>query len=434
MGGGCPAIPFLSPKFSVRCLFSPLGWKYWWLCVWVGVNDVCLCKFGGVDVDVYVGVLCVDFIKRVYRIAKCCAEPHIFSFAAFFHVMSHVSPPSVGLPRWDVEDLARWSLGAVDFYREVHSHCCISLPATISDAIRRYELFWLPLAFRKQDTTLVPPLDVEWVWHAHMSAPREYEQDCLATVGAIVDHCPPIAEKQKMKGIERARAAWATRYPNEPYDFNCRCASKDEGKVELHKSGFSYDLYKAVERQHSRAFQTLLPHFTDPKFIRTAVRRYVQHVTLCKAYPNSFLVPTYDITVVWGAHLCRPLKYRSDMDVFAGRILNRDDHACCDHKPESQLDLNLACTSRLWTDHGWSYHEPGTGFRGDRPPLQLLNPDFSVFSITEFTVTVNFIVFTSLPPNQKFVVRTYIHDANEPCVLSVCACFGWASSWPGGRW
>ncbi len=54
------------------------------------------------------------------------------------------------------------------------------------------------------------------------------------------------------------------------------------------------------------------------------------------------------------------------MDMFAGRILYRDDIASGNHRPESLVDVSLATTSRLWTDHGWRYHTPGSGYRGEQ--------------------------------------------------------------------
>jgi hypothetical protein len=38
------------------------------------------------------------------------------------------------------------------------------------------------------DVSLVAPADVMLVWHAHMLSPRNYERDCCAAVGGIVDH------------------------------------------------------------------------------------------------------------------------------------------------------------------------------------------------------------------------------------------------------
>ena len=35
---------------------------------------------------------------------------------------------------------------------------------------------------------LVAPADIALVWHAHMLSPRNYEADCTAIVGGIVDH------------------------------------------------------------------------------------------------------------------------------------------------------------------------------------------------------------------------------------------------------
>ena len=81
----------------------------------------------------------------------------------------------------------------------------------------RYELYWLPLAARYQATKLAAPLDIAWAWHVHMLAPDQYEVDCKRVCSAVVGHTLLVGDKRK-KALEKAREAWATSYPGEPFE------------------------------------------------------------------------------------------------------------------------------------------------------------------------------------------------------------------------
>ena len=58
----------------------------------------------------------------------------------------------------------------------------------LTEALRRYEQLWLPLlAAAKAEgatATLVPPLDVAFVWHLHRLQPAAYAADTAAVAGA----------------------------------------------------------------------------------------------------------------------------------------------------------------------------------------------------------------------------------------------------------
>jgi hypothetical protein len=58
----------------------------------------------------------------------------------------------------------------------------------LTEALRRYEQLWLPLlAAAKVEgatATLVPPLDVAFVWHLHRLQPAAYAADTAAVAGA----------------------------------------------------------------------------------------------------------------------------------------------------------------------------------------------------------------------------------------------------------
>jgi hypothetical protein len=45
-----------------------------------------------------------------------------------------------------------------------------------------------------------------------------------------------------------------------------------------------------------------LPHFADPDFHVDSVRRYKMYLKLKKKNVKTFLVPCYDMDLVWHAH------------------------------------------------------------------------------------------------------------------------------------
>ena len=88
----------------------------------------------------------------------------------------------------------------------------------LSAAVTRYERMWLPLVVEEdaRANTLVPPVDVAWVWHLHRLAPLKYAAFCRERFGRIVDpgksafrlQCTGNGDDGGTEAIE-ARASWA---------------------------------------------------------------------------------------------------------------------------------------------------------------------------------------------------------------------------------
>jgi hypothetical protein len=51
--------------------------------------------------------------------------------------------------------------------------------------------------------------------------------------------------------------------------------------------------------------QVSLPHYADPDFHVDSVRRYKMYLRLKKKNVKTFLVPCYDMDLVWHAHQVR---------------------------------------------------------------------------------------------------------------------------------
>ena len=70
----------------------------------------------------------------------------------------------------------------LDFLALVDDFPSLYAGPVLKNAIRRYEMFWLPLAAREGSASklLAAPLDIAWVWYLHMLSPRDYEH-CLSS-------------------------------------------------------------------------------------------------------------------------------------------------------------------------------------------------------------------------------------------------------------
>lgn len=89
-------------------------------------------------------------------------------------------------------------------------------------AVTRYVLF-LNLARNRDDSfMLVPTLDIDLVWHAHMLSPADYERDTLAICGKVLSHRQHqhVSLERLQEGRRRTRQVWQDTYPHYSYDMS----------------------------------------------------------------------------------------------------------------------------------------------------------------------------------------------------------------------
>ena len=239
-------------------------------------------------------------------------------------------------------DLIRAAKNQLDFLALVDEHPHLYSGPVLKNAIRRYELCWLPFISRHQHTSgqpqiLAAPLDIAWVWHVHMLAPYAYEQDCNNICHGLVDHCS-LSPDQRHHGLKRAKSLWEVSFPEEPFEINV-----DEYPASLvtaYSSRMSYNLEEACQRQSNFFYQVSLPHYRDNRFLHDAVDRYITHLHLKKKNPHVFMVPCYDFDLIWHAHQLHPVNYKQTTTKWLGKMLNHDD-SVTDRSPGSKLHLIL---------------------------------------------------------------------------------------------
>ena len=230
----------------------------------------------------------------------------------------------------------------------------------------RYERFWLPVLQQysnnaEEDLTLEPPEDVKWVWHVHLLAPNAYSQDMKQSALARIPsfNLKPDKNKQRKR---RAKNFWEELFPDEPYE-----AKADPRPEIFPPSDFSYDIVAAAERQKVFFYQVSLPHYRDEDFLKSAIRRYHKYLLLQQQNPNEFLVPCYDMDIVWHTHQIDHLAYVEDTLKILGRVLNHDD-SVNNREPGSKLSNSSEVTQKLWrTTFGEDFRQPGCMYRGPPP-------------------------------------------------------------------
>ncbi len=71
--------------------------------------------------------------------------------------------------------------------------------------------------------------------------------------------------------------------------------------------------------------QVSLDHYRDNYFMTDALKRYAMYLFLKKKHPEKFLVPCYDMDLVWHTHQVHPVQYHRDTTAILGFLLKHDD-------------------------------------------------------------------------------------------------------------
>ena len=92
--------------------------------------------------------------------------------------------------------------------------------AEVARALNRYEKFFL-LAAKHPEEPIAPTKDIDVMWHLHMLSPRFYFEDCMRTMGKILDHDGGFGKGEgEMPRLQatfaRTERLWQAEY-GEPY-------------------------------------------------------------------------------------------------------------------------------------------------------------------------------------------------------------------------
>lgn len=280
------------------------------------------------------------------------------------------------------------------FLDQVDKYPCLYLNAEIlQDAIRRYETVWpkvLALVPEPERPSLVAPIDVEWVWLCHMLCPVKYLADTIA-IWNTANPGKPLAEgkhpaidhalhnpTRREAGLRRARQLWQSVAPHEPFDVHEKLSTAPTLVSNPHSlpnpSNISYDIAQAASRQMAFHYQVCpMPQYGSLSFLRKGAIRYrKQYLYLLKKYPNEIWIPTYDIDLIWHAHMAHPRQYYHDTIRITGRLQPHDD-TLNDRSEGSDLLARWRVTQQMWEQtFNSSIGRSGGMWRGNISAMELL--------------------------------------------------------------
>jgi len=294
-------------------------------------------------------------------------------------------------------DLIQAAKNELEFLKLVDDYPTLCKGPVVKNAIRRYELFWLPFAsrFGSSPALQAAPLDIAWVWHVHMLAPFNYEQDCLNILSTVLDHAP-------LNSTQRTRLQWIKTFPREQFEVDL---TNPPPVVAEYRSRIQYNLEEACYRQFKFYYKVSLPHYSDDLFLKSTVERYEHHLQLKRLHPEVFMVPCYDFDLIWHAHQLHPLNYRQTTNELLGKPLHHDDRAT-GRTPGSKLYDAEMKTRSVWEEAGLRFLKAGAMYRGDPPDPCSPTPDWLYASLarSEYTCEIQRIQ-TSLNSRKNFVLR-----------------------------
>ena len=279
-------------------------------------------------------------------------------------------------------DLITQAINQIEFLGQLNKIPGLKLPHIIVRSVYRYEKFWLPLAAAYPQECLSAPLDIEWVWHCHMLSPRAYATDCQNIVNTVVNHT--LKDKKDFQISQtKSRDIWYKLYgkEKEPFtlDFN---APYDDHDMNNFISKISYNIVEAASRQKEFYYQVSLPHYKDTKFLDGGLIRYKKFLYLKQQLPDEFIVPCYDIDLLWHTHQLNPRIYKQDMMKYIGNLFNHDDNVGGRSKGSKLYNADLNTRKHWKTIFAERFSLYGAMYRGphsDSSFYQLCENDIESF-------------------------------------------------------
>lgn len=302
-------------------------------------------------------------------------------------------------------DLVKKSKHHVQFLQYVDSNKQLYDEQFIKHAIFRYETLWLPFAAKHDEEILAAPLDIEWVWHCHLLCPRAYFEDCMAIVGKHINH-KIFSLQNRQKNLQKTKTLWCQVHGQE--NFEIFGMNSEDIKTEEYRSKLSYDLLAAVARQSAFYYQVSLPHYRNEAFLRNGSHRYYKFLYLKSKHPESFLVPCYDIDLIWHTHQLHPVIYKADTERILGKLYNHDD-TVTDRSVKSKLTRADFQTRELWKNaFGCHFAHTGAMYRGpsSRGKLYSLTSENKLdIACKSATFVINKIALQGVPNAQQHNCR-----------------------------
>ncbi|KAK1319749.1 hypothetical protein QJS10_CPB04g00878 [Acorus calamus] len=221
-------------------------------------------------------------------------------------------------------DLVTAARRHLSFIRTVADSPFIHHVPSLLRSIRRYDELWMPLIsdlYRSSSTVpmLLPPLDVQWVWHCHCLTPEKFREYCNTRFQRLIEKPPIFDDENEDYAMDACREVWTNRYPSEPFDLE----EFNQEDQPIPTSGIGRDLLETASRFASLHPKFSLPFVSETVYLVAARHRYREFLHILKRFgdgSSSRLVPTSDILLMWMTHQSFPAAFERDMKAIGGGL------------------------------------------------------------------------------------------------------------------
>jgi hypothetical protein len=286
------------------------------------------------------------------------------------------------------ENLKEAAINHLSYLKEFYEHPEYLQKQSREYAIYRYETFWLPFLSENGELDIVPPLDILFVWHSHMLAPTSYASDCERLFGRIL---PNRVRSRTSQLIKFSEQLWTKKYNRTmPYHIDY---TTNIQVIPPYTTKIKYALNQATERQADFYYNVALAHYQDSDFLDEAIKRYKKFIYLKHLNPQLFIVPMYDIDLIWHTHQLFPEIYRRDMIANLQHVLHHDDTSQ-DRTINSKLSSSDQETRHKWFElYGDRLPKNGCMYRGktSKDFYQYVNDFKFLLECQRYTLYVQFI-------------------------------------------
>ena len=192
----------------------------------------------------------------------------------------------------------------------------------LETAIYNYEANFLPKLVNSEAGSVIPNIDVAWVWHCHRLAPKRYANHCKTAFGKIAKSSFNHSDTSEFRNTIPAN--WA--------------------------SNIKYDLKLACERQKEFLWHILPDNYTQTNVLESCIQQYTQFLELMakNGYRNNLYVPNYQIDFAWHTHMLVNTEiYFQETRAIVGEVVDHDD-SITERDFESKRTISWENTKKLW--------------------------------------------------------------------------------------
>ncbi|KAL2563510.1 hypothetical protein AAZX31_20G223600 [Glycine max] len=212
------------------------------------------------------------------------------------------------------------------FLRTVADSVWLHHTPIMVEAVRRYHDFWMPLIADltlpySSPPTILPPLDIHWVWFCHTLNPVSYREYCETRFSKLIGKAGIFDEENREYALMRCREIWSSRYPLESFENEASSDSQDLDTVVVVGGCLKESVFKEVEKQRVLLCSMFVePYRSEVVYLIAARQRYKAFLFMLLRFARDFssrLVPTSDILLMWLTHQSYPTVYCEDLKALA---------------------------------------------------------------------------------------------------------------------